>query len=797
LGSVNVDDIAALVSAASGVAVDADAVTTKFINKVGLHVVTVALGGGVSADVTLQVTAANDRDAAAVGAQAAVAELVDYFGMAEEASAVGQGAGVAGFWESLAVGEDEARGSSAIPSAIPKAPSLDSLLGGIFGDDRGEGRGEAALRARADLAEAGNKYFAAMRAFEAWTDAATSAERGSDREAYDLALAACAKGGLGKEAEGVLRALKADVPGGARGADLALALAAQSSSADALRVLRNAELLYGVAAGPTQWAAAVTALGQQRNGDAGFDASLQVAAAAKAQGLLSLEAAAAAVFACGRLGDWEQALAFLTDARRLRSEGLADPAVRAFDMAPVFTSCLAVLNQARESQRLVSVFALMDSDDVDPSGVAFGLAISANARLGQRNNAAALQESLRLLMEAHELRDELDQPVDARAYLAVMDAHGRAKEPFGASEALALAVDAGVADERCFETAVRAAAQSGAAEQALAHVRAMRDSGLTPSVDAYNQVIAAYEGAGRLRDAGAVLKEMQALGYETNAQTYCVAIRAAAGWGDFGRAYALLEEMKAEGLKPTVEVYAALAKGCAKIQSGRRAVALLAEMGLADLEPNLAVYNAVLQACVERAPSKAVEVLTTMAERAVVGDRTTVWCACRLKDLAAASEARAQEKDEEDDEDDDEDDEEDSSAAAEDEGAPAKPPKRLKADEMAAVQVLHLHYGPGGNGLLFDNSDRGAGQGRGGSGWGGGREFGERSSGGRGGGREFGERSSGGRGGGREFGERSSGGRGSGREFGERSNERSGGRAEAAPSDDGDFLSALKNLMKN
>ena len=59
-------------------------------------------------------------------------------------------------------------------------------------------------------------------------------------------------------------------------------------------------------------------------------------------------------------------------------------------------------------------------------------------------------------MEAHELRDELSPTVDTRAYLAVIGSHDKENDSLGATIALRLAIDAGQADERCWEAALQA-----------------------------------------------------------------------------------------------------------------------------------------------------------------------------------------------------------------------------------------------------------------------------------------------------------------------------------------------------
>ena len=128
----------------------------------------------------------------------------------------------------------------------------------------------------------------------------------------------------------------------------------------------------------------------------------------------------------------------------------------------------------------MEVFRLMEGDGVDPSGTAYGLAVTACARLctsrnggqragsmkgGQRagdesDGGPALGEALALLGEAHELRDELLPPVDRRAYVAVLQAHCRGGEPTGAAQVLKLMDQVGLADEASYELAIACAAQA-------------------------------------------------------------------------------------------------------------------------------------------------------------------------------------------------------------------------------------------------------------------------------------------------------------------------------------------------
>ena len=122
---------------------------------------------------------------------------------------------------------------------------------------------------------------------------------------------------------------------------------------------------------------------------------------------------------------------------------------RRWDTVPIYTTVMGSLNVAKEFKLVLQVFQMMEKDGVDPSGTGYGLAISAAGRQRYRRDMA--QEALRLLVEAHELREELTPPVDTRAYLSVITSYERENEPLGACLALKLSIEADQVDERCFE----------------------------------------------------------------------------------------------------------------------------------------------------------------------------------------------------------------------------------------------------------------------------------------------------------------------------------------------------------
>ena len=109
------------------------------------------------------------------------------------------------------------------------------------------------------------------------------------------------------------------------------------------------------------------------------------------------------------------------------------------------------------------------------------------------------QESLSILMEAHELRDELSPSVDTRAYLAVIGSHDKENDSHGASIALKLAAEAGQDDERCWEATLQAMCRSNRPENAMDLLRDMRKANLKPSLEGYNAVISSFEKSKRVR----------------------------------------------------------------------------------------------------------------------------------------------------------------------------------------------------------------------------------------------------------------------------------------------------------
>lgn len=226
-----------------------------------------------------------------------------------------------------------------------------------------------------------------------------------------------------------------------------------------------------------------------------------------------LEASRLAINAATQLGDWECASSELEVARSLLQRG-AKPLD--WDVATLYISVMSALSVAQESQRLLEVFSYMESDSVDPNGTGYGLAISAASHLAKQlegDDPDALREALRLLSEAHELRDDLfPSPVDSRAYLAVMDACCRADYLSGAVRAFSLASEADVADERAFEYVITASANAQRPEEARQYLKNMMMKKIKPSLECFNTVISAYERSKRLREALPLLEEMRIQG---------------------------------------------------------------------------------------------------------------------------------------------------------------------------------------------------------------------------------------------------------------------------------------------
>jgi len=736
-----------------------------------------------------------------------------------------------------------------------------SLLDDIFSDlplisESEDDMSHAAAQARHTiLSSPPNMFHTIIREYSKWLSAATKETRGNGRDIFERALLAYRRGGQGGQAESVLRDMsEAGLP--PVEADFELALQAHVANGDVaagLHLLKR-KSLFGVETDSEEtsghaapYLAMLHSLMFARDREAGNLAALQVIDEMRQsrrnevgesggggedddeRSGVELEAVRMGINAATRLGDWRRALSELSEARGLLQRGAK---VGDWDPATLYVSVMSVLMGEREVQRLLDVFAFMEEDGVDPNGTGYGLAISAAGRLGARD-PRALQEAIRLLVEAHELRDDLaPSPVDTRAYLAVIEACRRAEFPSGAAQALGLAVEAGMADEQAFEYAISAAAKAKRPEQARQHLAEMRAAKVKPTLECFNSVISAYEQCKRLREALPLLEEMRIEGIDTDVVTYNVAMRACASKSDWARAYALMNEMAAQGVLPTLESYKSLIASCTREQNAKRAVAFLEEMGRKGVAPDLDCYNAALRVCVERDPGRAVDVMGDMVDEDLRGDGTTVWVMCRLKEAReeqvvedeerlAQREADADEDgvyDEEEELEEDEDDEEEEKVSTRRfQSEPAMPVKRkrMSAVHLDAIVALFNHYGPGGSGIVPKEDNNGGGSyrpredSRGGSasyraGGGqkeafGGKRFG------RGGGR--GGTVGGGIGGGGRPTRRSAGDRGAAGDGGgyrsDRSarDDRSGGggdsrAAEPAISDNSDFLAELQNLMK-
>lgn len=637
--------------------------------------------------------------------------------------------------------------------------AISPLLDQVFSDmsswsNSQEDRVRIVEQARSTLLSTPQKLFhTVLREYSSWLSESTLEERSRDRRVFEAALFACRRGGLGDKAESVLRDMS-DVGFTPSESDFHVALQAYVANGDATPGLRllKAKALFGVIPSETSadkpaapYLAMMQFLMHARNRDDGNLAALhvidnmrqnrasretrlvdpQVTIAGDTVDSVELEAVRMAINAATRLGDWQRALNELEEARRLLLLGVEPLRDEQWDISTLYVSVMSALLVARESDRVLDVFELMEADGVDPNGTGYGLAISAASRLGSRNHET-LREAIRLLVEAHELREDLaPYPVDSRAYLAVIDACSKANFSPGASQALNLAVDAEVGDARMFECAIRASAKAERPEQARQHLNAMRAAKIKPTLECYNAVISAYEGSRRLREALPLLEEMRIQGIETNVVTYNVAMRACAAKSDWARAYALMDEMEAQGVEPTVESYCSLISACIRDKNAKRAVSFLEEMVSLGISPDLECYNAALRVCVDRDPGRAVEVLGLMVDANMRGDKTTVWAVCRVKDahdeqLAEVASRRVKRETEEigstnidlegedgrleevgDDDDDDDWGLRYSQTASNEMVEPGHHEakrKRMSSVQLDAALTLFHHFGPGGPG---------------------------------------------------------------------------------------------------
>lgn len=180
------------------------------------------------------------------------------------------------------------------------------------------------------------------------------------------------------------------------------------------------------------------------------------------------------------------------DAARMLIAGGAAPE---WEAGSLFSTAIHAVSH--DPRATLELFARLEADGVDPDGSTQAIAIGAMCQLAPEE-PPLLIDAVRLLEEAHELRDEVE--VETSIYATVLDALAAAGAGLDAERVLSMATEAGCATGACFEAAVTAAAKADP-DLGAAQLKAMRAAQFRPSLNAYNSVMGSFERAGRQHGA--------------------------------------------------------------------------------------------------------------------------------------------------------------------------------------------------------------------------------------------------------------------------------------------------------
>lgn len=262
---------------------------------------------------------------------------------------------------------------------------------------------------------------------------------------------------------------------------------------------------------------------------------------------------------------------------------------------------MAHLNGVRRPSLISKVFEHMDATGIDPDGLSYGLAISAAAR--QTKSRYRQRQAVALLREAHELRDELDPPVDHRAYQAVAAAAYFTEFPRSAFTAVRLAMEADRVTQAMVERTIAAAGRGRMLPDALKLLDDLRASGFEPSAEVYSALIEAHEFDGSLHQVPRVLDDMTQQGVATDAVTYNVALRTCARKKDWELARETVSTMRQRGLAVTQASFQAVFENCAKRRESAVALEFFELMEAQDMEPDRPALDELLKACMDDTPA--------------------------------------------------------------------------------------------------------------------------------------------------------------------------------------------------
>ena len=305
-----------------------------------------------------------------------------------------------------------------------------------------------------------------------------------------------------------------------------------------------------------------------------------------------------AITALGRVREWQRALEFLDEMRRLGLE----PTVVSYNAA------ISACGKGEQWRRALDLLDEMRQNQLDPDVISYSAAMSACEKGAQWERALDLLRAMRI----HGLEPNV---ISYNAAISACQKGGQWER------ALAL-LDEMKAQRRIEPdvisySATIAACETGSQwERALELMGEMGERGLRPNVISYTAAISACGKSGQWKRALELLGEMREVGLEPDTISYCAAITACEKGEQWELALELLRQMTELGLSLNVISYSAVILACEKSSQWERALELFGEMQRRGIEPDVMIYNTAILACRKGSQyDRAFELMVEMRER--------------------------------------------------------------------------------------------------------------------------------------------------------------------------------------
>lgn len=450
-----------------------------------------------------------------------------------------------------------------------------------------------------------------------------------------------------------------------------LAVSASARAGDAERAaawlqrMRKSKLNIGE--DPYSSLIGVFALGDSSAAEQWFHMAVEEDPRAAAPGSSTLSAI---IGACGRAGDWANALRRLEESmaaegplpaasstkpfrdgtelemRQRRARGVKPDTVSYTALADAFAKkgdrvgaahWLATMEESRCEPNVVSFNTLIDAcarqgdiieasrwfgsmlkKGVPPNEYTYNTLISGCARRRQPEEAA---EWLSQMID-------ISLPPDRVSYNAVINAFANSGDTPGAASWLrAMAGARVVPDEISYVTVISSCSKRGDVAEASRWLASMQEAGLSAPVAAHNSVIAACAARGDPHSAQEFFHAMSRAAVRPDVVSHNSVISSFARGGDATGALRWLEGMAASGHAPNEITYNSVVAACAKVGDADGVAELLERMTSADIEPSVVTWTSMVTACANAIPRRsdaAERVFQRMVQIGVAPNRLTL-----------------------------------------------------------------------------------------------------------------------------------------------------------------------------